>query len=378
MTESRIFISYSRHDTEYVSSLVEALRKQGFEVWFDKNIRTGTDWDDAIEEQLKTADAIVLVLSKTSVASDNVKDEISYAMGLGKQVNPIKIEECEVPMRLARKQFVDFTTMGHEAGFERLVSDLRKNLELKESSHKISKDSFVPPKTKESSSNKAPKSSKKIIPYLIGGLASVVIFVVFIIQCVDDPVIDQPTPGADSMEVYDTIWEDDTLPVNQIDQEESKGGIEAPNSLKEEATIPDSDPAWERAVKMNSVDGYLEYLKNMEYDRNPKPAEEAILALMPKIGVVRFYDRDSIPLFSRLKYYNPVGEIIVKLDKNDLEYGQPGDVLVSRNFIEFVWDIVDDKIMPKEHILNGERVFVLEQDFEQPDKTRLRIAYGAE
>lgn len=184
MSAKKIFISYSRRDTEYVESLVEALRKQGFEVWFDKNIRTGTDWDDTIESEIKGADAIVLILSQTSVASENVKDEISYAIGLDKPVNPIKIEECDVPMRLARKQFVDFTTMGHEAGFERMVNDLKQTLKLAEENKSVPKGSFKPP---AATINSTPQNkSKKIVPYLIGGLITLVLFIVVILNCTDD------------------------------------------------------------------------------------------------------------------------------------------------------------------------------------------------
>ncbi len=186
MAEKKIFISYSRRDTDYVSSLVTALREQGFDVWFDKNIRTGTDWDDTIESELKKADAVVLILSKTSVTSDNVKDEISYAIGLNKSVNPIKIEECDVPMRLARKQFVDFTALGHEAGFERLVSDLKRTLEIADEKKEIPKGSFTPPVSKAISANPiSEKKPSKLIPYIIGGVAAIVLAVVLMMQFTD-------------------------------------------------------------------------------------------------------------------------------------------------------------------------------------------------
>lgn len=97
---------------------------------------------------------------------------------------------------------------------------------------------------------------------------------------------------------------------------------------------------------------------------------------MPKRGLVRVYDRDSFPNFSRLKYYNSIGEVIVKEDKNDIEYADPGDVLIAKNMVEFVWDIVDDNLMSGEYIRMGEKVFVLEQDFGQPEHLRLRIAYS--
>lgn len=175
MGGKKVFISYSRQDIDYIQSLVEALRLQGFVVWFDKNIISGTDWDDTIEAEIKQADAIVLVLSKTSVASDVVKDEISYAMSFGKSINPIKIEDCEVPMRLARKQFIDFAALGHEAGFERLVNDLQHSLNLSEENKSISKKDFNPPVANANSSS--PKKSKKIAKYILIGIVSVILFI---------------------------------------------------------------------------------------------------------------------------------------------------------------------------------------------------------
>ncbi|NNK53029.1 MAG: toll/interleukin-1 receptor domain-containing protein, partial [Flavobacteriaceae bacterium] len=124
MSKKKVFISYSRADSDYVSGLVDALRSKGFDVWFDKNIRSGNEWDNTIEREIKNADAMVLILSDTSVQSDNVKDEMSYAMQLSKSVIPIKIEECDVPMRLARKQFIDFTQVGFDPGVNRLVDDI--------------------------------------------------------------------------------------------------------------------------------------------------------------------------------------------------------------------------------------------------------------
>jgi hypothetical protein len=130
MAKKKIFISYSRADSDYVARLVDALRNKGFDVWFDKNIRTGNEWDNTIEREIKNADAMVLILSDTSVQSDNVKDEMSYAMQLSKNVIPIKIEECDVPMRLARKQFIDFTQTGLDKGVNRLVDDISHALEM--------------------------------------------------------------------------------------------------------------------------------------------------------------------------------------------------------------------------------------------------------
>ena len=43
-----------------------------------------------------------VVLSPRSVTSQNVMDEVSYALEEGKRVVPIVCEDCKVPFRLRR------------------------------------------------------------------------------------------------------------------------------------------------------------------------------------------------------------------------------------------------------------------------------------
>ncbi|MEH6762988.1 MAG: toll/interleukin-1 receptor domain-containing protein [Aequorivita antarctica] len=324
MSAKKIFISYSRRDTEYVKSLVEALRKQGFEVWFDKNIRTGTDWDDTIESELKKADAIVLILSKTSVASENVKDEISYAIGLDKTVNPIKIEECDVPMRLARKQFVDFTVMGHEAGFERLVNDLKHTLKLAEENKTVPKGTFKPPVTAANQGNVVQKGSKKIMPYVIGGIATLLVFVILILNC-DDGTTE------------DTI-ENDTQTAT-------------------ESTNPD----WEDAVSSNSIDNYLKYMYKVgPEDEYFMDAADSIDMLMPNIGVVTYADPDGTKHFVKNLFTNAEGNLDYGQDDNQLP--RSGDILSAISFVD-IYDVNDKQIIHGENIIAGEKVRVMAVDF---------------
>lgn len=334
MSAKKIFISYSRRDTEYVKSLVEALRKQGFEVWFDKNIRTGTDWDDTIESELKKADAIVLILSKTSVASDNVKDEISYAIGLDKPVNPIKIEECDVPMRLARKQFVDFTVMGHEAGFERLVNDL--NISLQEARTSVPKGAFKPPKTAETQGNAVQKGTKKIMPYVIGGIATLLVFVILILNC-DDGTTE------------DTI-ENDTQTAT-------------------ESTNPD----WEDAVSSNSIDNYLKYMYKVgTEDEYFMDAADSIDVLMPNIGVVTYADPDGTKHFVKNLFTDAEGNLAYGQDDNQLP--RSGDILSAISLVD-IYDVNDKQIVHGENIIAGEKVRVMAVDFPEDGSVIVTIQY---
>ena len=104
------FFSYSRSDSEFVKRLATDLKNNGINVWLDQlDIPPGARWDAAIEQALNSAEGILIVLSNTSVASENVMDEVAYAIDQNKKVIPLLIHNCNVPYRLARLQRIDFT-----------------------------------------------------------------------------------------------------------------------------------------------------------------------------------------------------------------------------------------------------------------------------
>ena len=121
----KIFFSYAHEDSDFALKLAKELRVAGADLWVDKlDIRGGMDWDDAVGEALEACPCMLVVLSPDSVASRNVKDEVSYALEEGKQVIPVLYRPCKRPFRLRRVQYVDFTG-DYEAGFAQLLRDLR-------------------------------------------------------------------------------------------------------------------------------------------------------------------------------------------------------------------------------------------------------------
>jgi len=93
-------------------------------VWLDQtDIPSGRRWDEAIEEALAACNQVIVVLSEVSVASQNVMDEVSYAIDEGKRVIPVIIRACKVPLRLRRMQYVDLTSE-YDARVEKLVATL--------------------------------------------------------------------------------------------------------------------------------------------------------------------------------------------------------------------------------------------------------------
>lgn len=126
--QRRAFISYSRTNKEFAAKLVKGLRAGGYSVWFDLlDIPTGSRWDDEVEKALHECSIFVIILTPASIASENVKDEIGYAIDHGKRILPILLEKCDVPLRLRRFQYVDFTAKSFEEGFvgaKELLGDL--------------------------------------------------------------------------------------------------------------------------------------------------------------------------------------------------------------------------------------------------------------
>lgn len=187
MNTNTIFFSYSRDNSEFVLALAKELRESGAKVWLDQlDITPGSRWDKSIETALQEAGTLIVVLSKASVASHNVMDEVSYALEEGKTVVPVLYEACEIPFRLRRLQFADFTT-SHEAGMATLRSALKndgpvtkKEVGLPPPPETTTKvDSVSPAKQSNQNSviSKAPKhsaKSKKPILYAVIALVAIV------------------------------------------------------------------------------------------------------------------------------------------------------------------------------------------------------------
>jgi hypothetical protein len=104
------FLSYSRSDERFALRLAKDLRAHGVAMWVDQlDIRPSEHWDRAIERAVSASRGLVVILSPRSVASDNVADEISFAIDNGKSVLPVMIEKCVLPLRITRMHVIDAT-----------------------------------------------------------------------------------------------------------------------------------------------------------------------------------------------------------------------------------------------------------------------------
>ena len=120
------FLSYSRSDEHFALRLAKALQARGVAMWVDQlEIRPSEHWDRAIERAVRDCRGLVVVLSPRSVASDNVADEISYAIQHRKPVLPVLIEKCSLPLRITRMHVIE-ATEGFDRAVDECVAELRR------------------------------------------------------------------------------------------------------------------------------------------------------------------------------------------------------------------------------------------------------------
>jgi hypothetical protein len=108
-TNPAAFISYCRADSDFALRLAQDLKAAGAQVWIDQlDIAAGELWDNAIENALIASPRMLLVLSPASARSDNVRNEISFALEQGKTIVPVLYRDCTVPLQLQRANRIDF------------------------------------------------------------------------------------------------------------------------------------------------------------------------------------------------------------------------------------------------------------------------------
>jgi hypothetical protein len=149
MRPSRIehpaFVSYSRTDSEFAMRLAADLKSEDVKVWLDQlDIPAGVRWDGEIENALDACKQVLVILSASSVASQNVLDEINFALDEGKSIIPLLKEDCRVPFRIRRLQHVDFRA-DYGLGLKSLLTALTgEKTKARESSGEISAGASEP------------------------------------------------------------------------------------------------------------------------------------------------------------------------------------------------------------------------------------------
>jgi TolB-like protein len=109
-----VFLSYSRADQARAQQLADALGQAGLTVWWDALIEGGASFAKSIEAALLASDAVVVLWSSASVASDWVLDEAAHGRDLHKLV-PISIDGTLPPLGFRQYQAIALPANGERA-----------------------------------------------------------------------------------------------------------------------------------------------------------------------------------------------------------------------------------------------------------------------
>jgi hypothetical protein len=89
-----VFISYTREDQPAAAAIADRLSAAGFSVFFDRQaLVTGDSWSDQIGQELRSARAVVALLSSRSRRSTWVADELQETLGSKKIVVPVLLDQ---------------------------------------------------------------------------------------------------------------------------------------------------------------------------------------------------------------------------------------------------------------------------------------------
>lgn len=104
------FISYSHKDSDRVCPIIERLKKEGFNVWYDDGIEPGSEWDENIANHISQCGYFIAFISENYLGSSNCKDELNFSRDLDKDRLLVYLEEVALSggmaMRMNRNQAI--------------------------------------------------------------------------------------------------------------------------------------------------------------------------------------------------------------------------------------------------------------------------------
>ncbi len=107
-----LFVSYSHEEKKDVYPIIKKLHDRKFRFWYDAGMETGNDFRQELYDRIVNAEAILLFVSKTSMASRFCGMEIIVAYQHGKRIFPVFLDKDEgdyeeiipAPMKMVLEQ----------------------------------------------------------------------------------------------------------------------------------------------------------------------------------------------------------------------------------------------------------------------------------
>ena len=98
---ARVFWSYARSDREFAHRCANLLEAEGTSVFLpDRDIAPGEEWQERTRDALRSADAVIVVLSEAALRSNLVLMELGAAWATDKPIIPIIPPNENIPDRI--------------------------------------------------------------------------------------------------------------------------------------------------------------------------------------------------------------------------------------------------------------------------------------
>lgn len=127
---ANIFVSYSQTDRKRVLPVVEALRAQGWSVWWDKEGAGGAILEEMVDREMKAAKCVVVLWSESSIKSDWVLGEADEARERRILV-PAILDDTNGPRRFRQFNTVNLRSWDGNAEsdeFRKLIAGVRTHI----------------------------------------------------------------------------------------------------------------------------------------------------------------------------------------------------------------------------------------------------------
>lgn len=125
-----IYMSYSRkNEDEHVAQTIHnALQKAGFRVWSEENIPLGAPWTRELEQAMRNASKVIVLISPNAKQSDWVQTELPVflerAHKEGLPVFPVQIAGDHTTIAAINPQLVNYATVDARDNLQTAVEQL--------------------------------------------------------------------------------------------------------------------------------------------------------------------------------------------------------------------------------------------------------------
>lgn len=121
---AHVFISYQRQDSHFARVLRSRIVAAGMDVWMDDVLHAGEDWRTTIDDAIREAFTLIVIVTSAAKRSEYVTYEWACAWGANVHVLPVLLERVPLHPRLDTLQRYDFSNPAAQP-FDLLIEDLR-------------------------------------------------------------------------------------------------------------------------------------------------------------------------------------------------------------------------------------------------------------